>query len=191
MLSGYFSEREHILFRVQCSGRVAGVADEDGFCAWCHEFLELFDRRDLEAAFDVGVDRFENDPAFKTERVVVRVERFDHDELVAFVAGYLKREVDRLASGHCDDDLGDGDLDADASVVFLCQSLAQFRQARRIGVGNVVESVFAHRLKGAFGGFDVRCADIEVIDFDAVVLGRVGERHKLSDSGSRHQARFF
>ncbi len=191
MFSGNISEGEHFLFAVEGSGRVAWIADENRFRAGSHEFLEFFDRGNFESAFDVCVDGFEGDSALKAERVVVRVERFDDDELVALVAGYLERKVDRLASGHGDDDLGDRDLDADATVIFLRQSFAELRQTCGIGVGNVVESVFAHGLKGAFGGFDVRRADVEVIDFDAVVLGRVGERHKLPDRGSRHPACFF
>ena len=190
MFPGDISEREHILFAVEGSGRVSRVADEDRFRAWGHEFLELFDRRDFEAALYVGVDGFENDAVLETERVVVRVERLDHNEFVTLVTGYLKRKVDRLASGHSDDDLRDRDFYADATVIFLRQPLAQFRQPGRVGVGNVVECVASHRLKGAFRGFDVRSADIEVIDFDAVVLGRVREWDKFPDSGGRHLAGF-
>ena len=141
MLSGYFSECEHVLFAVECACRVARVADEDRLRARCHKFLELFDRRNFESVLYVGVHGFQDDPAFKTECVVVRVEWLDHDEFVAFIAGYLKREVDSLASSHGDDDLRDGDFYADTVVISLRQPLAQLRQTRRICVGDVVQSI--------------------------------------------------
>ena len=128
VLAGDFSEGEHVLLAVQGSGRIARVADEDGLGPRRDELLELGHVRHLETFPDIGMDGLHRDAVHEGECVVVGIERFEDNDLVALVAGNLEREIHAFASGYGDDEFPDINVNADFPVVFFDKPAAEFNQ---------------------------------------------------------------
>ena len=132
VLFGNLAERKHVFLSVERTCRISGIADEDGLGARSDKFLELRHFRDFESVADVCRHSLQRDAVHESERVVVRVERFQHNDFVTLVASNLKRQVHALASRHCDDELRNFNVDSDFLVVLFYKSFAQLYQTCRI-----------------------------------------------------------
>ena len=74
------------------------------------------------------MDGLHRDAVHEGECVVVGIERFEDNDLVALVAGNLEREIHAFASGYGDDEFPDINVNADFSVVFFDKPAAEFNQ---------------------------------------------------------------
>ena len=90
MLFCYFTQCQHVFLRIESSGRISRIADEDGFCAGCYKFLKRSHVRHFETIADIGVHGFQSDAVHECESVVVRVERLQHNDFISLVACNLQ-----------------------------------------------------------------------------------------------------
>ena len=188
-----FSDGYHLAAAEEFARGVAGIAEQHGAGPPVHELLEFRYVRNSETVMYVGGYGPEGYAVQVREGLVVRVVGFDHDYLVSLVGDYLHRVGEGLASRYLDQQLADLDVYAYFPVVFLHQPFAELHQSGRIGVGEVMQfpARVRHGIECAVRRLYVRSADIQVIDFHAFRLRRVGERNKLSDCRCRHQTGFF
>ena len=186
------ADGQHLLPGEQLARRVAGIAQQHRLGLRGDQRLESGDVGHLESVPDLGMDRLERDPVQEREGLVIRIEGFDDDDFVAWIGRDLHRPGKSLAACHLDQQFADLDVDADLAVVLLHQPLPEFHQACGIGIGEVMHpgALVQHRTEGAVRRLDIRCADIQVIDFDAGRLGRIGEGHEFADGRSGHRAGF-
>ena len=167
---------QDFLFRVEVAGGVVGVADHDSLGLRGDDLVELFDGRQGEAVFDGGHDGLHGDAAGDGEAVVVGVERFGDDDLVARVEAAVESEQDGLGAAGGHDDLIGGEVDVDGLVV-LDQLLAAGKDTCGVAVGDDLLVELLHGLAGAFGSLDIGLTDVEVVHVYASFLGFIRERH--------------
>ena len=178
----------HLLARVEVSGGVVGVANQDAARALVDEPLEFGDVGQRKALLDGRNDGADDRTGRDGKGHVVGIGRLGDDDFVARVEARHKGEEHRLGASRGDDDFVGRELDLVLGVV-LDQLLAQRAVAvagavfeyRAVDVAQCVEA----DLRRGYVGL----ADVEVVDFRAARLGRFGQRHEFADGRSRHQLR--
>ena len=189
VLAAEAGHRLELVPPIDGAGRVAGVAQQHQPRAGRERPRPLLDLWQVEAVLAAGPQRDELDPGHRREGHVVRVERLDHEGLVALARARQEREQQRLAAPGRDHQLVGRERDADAAVV-LAQSGHALRGAGRGGVGEDLgreRELGAHRGRG----LEVGLADVQVKHLHPAALRRVGERHQLADRGRGHPPAAF
>ena len=178
----------HLLARVEVSGGVVGVANQDAARAFVDKPLEFGDVGQREALLDGRDDGADDRTGRDGEGHVVGIGRLGDDNLVARIEARHEGEEHGLGAARGDDDFVGRELDLVLGVVFD-QLLAQ----RAVTVAgavfehcavDVAQCVEADLRRGQVG-----LSDVEVVDFCAARLGRFGQRHELAYGRSRHQLR--
>ena len=165
--------------------RVAGVGDPDGASARRDELLDDGGGGQVEPLLGLRGDGHELRQGGLGERVVVRVEGFGDQQLVAGVADGHDGEPQRLAAAV-------GDVDVVALVgdvpglVVGADGVAEVVVALRGRVGDGLHLEVPDGLEVLVGGLDVRLADVEVEDLFPLGLGLVGEGNEPADGRSLH-----
>ncbi len=127
------TQLQDIFLCIQGPGRIARAVYQDGFRSRCDVFFHLGHGRQGKAAFNGCGNGHEFHTCHEGKSVVIGVERFKDDHLVAGVAAYLECYLQRFRSSDSDDDLFVGKVDAD-TLVILGQSPAVSFNACRVRV---------------------------------------------------------
>ena len=184
MLAAKASDRLDLVAPVDRPGGVARVAKKNEPRARGERPSPLLDRREVEAVLAARAQRDEAHAGHRREGGVVRVERLDHEGLVALVRARHEGEEDRLAAARRRDDLVGLERDPEPPVV-LPQRVEALRRARRGRVGEDARRLRELRAHGG-RGLEVGLADVEVVDLHPAALRLVGEGHELADGGGGH-----
>ena len=83
MLPDNVAQAQHLLLRIQVTGRVVRIADEDGLGARGDQGLECFHIRQAESIPDIGMNGFYRRAAGQRHGLVVGIEGLGDDDLVA------------------------------------------------------------------------------------------------------------
>ena len=179
------ADLEHFFHRIQVSGRVVGVADEDTFGAGSDELLEFLYRRQLEAFVDRGGDSDDFCSGRYSECHIVGISRFWNDDFIAGIEAGHECEEHGLAASGGDDDIVDVHVDIETLVVLL-EFFTERQQAFRWAVlQNLAVYVFEGVESGLRSG-QIGLPDIEPVHFDSTVHCLDGQRHQTTDWGSGH-----
>ena len=170
MFAGYLADGQHVLLRIKGAARISRVAYENGFRPVGDGFFEKLYVRNLEPFPDVGRNRFQRDAVHECEGIVIRIERFEYDDFIAFVAGYFQSHVHAFASCHGYDKLRNLYVYADTFIIFVHEPFAKLHQSCGIGIGYIFESDVPYRIQGAVRRFYIWLPDIQVIDFHSLLL---------------------
>ena len=101
----------HLFLRIEITGRVVGIADQDGLRALVDEFLELLHLGQAETFLNGRRDGPDHSTGRNGEGHVVRIGRFRDDDLVARVQAAQESEQHSLTAAAGDDDLISPELD--------------------------------------------------------------------------------
>ena len=184
------SDIEHqlqLVRREDGAGRVAGVRDHDGAGVLVYAGLDALAHGVAVVLLGAGRQRVDGSAGEGDGGVVVRVERFGNDDLVAVVKQRRHGHLQRFAAAGGDKDVLFIQLYADI-VVIIADRVDKCGNA---GGGSVREYRLAelpHGLKVGVGGLYIRLADVEMIYLYAALHGFVGVTIKLSH---RRKTAFF
>ena len=185
VLQDQVAQRGHLVPAVEVARGVSRIADQDALGARGDQLFEVGDGRQGEAGVDRAAHGHHLHPRGHREAVVVGIERFGHDQLIALVEAGHHAEEQRLRAAGGHHHLLGGEVDAMASVV-VGQSLSVAREPGRVAVLHHAEVVVADGLQGHVGGGDVRLADVQVQHLDATCLGGLGIGHQFADRRFGH-----
>ena len=123
-----FSDGLEFFPAVQSSARVARIGYQDSLRGRGYHLLHLLDGRKGESFPDVGMDSLERNPVKVGKGVVVGIKRFEHENLVPLVAGYLHCYRKVLASRHLDQYVLEFYVNADFFVILVDEPLPEFQK---------------------------------------------------------------
>ena len=180
MFFGNRAQLADLLFSVEIACGVVGVAHHNGFGLRGDEFLKLLDGRQSKTVVNGGNDGLYHHTASYGEAVVVGIERFGDDNLVARIHTAVESEQQTLAATRGDENFIGRKFDAHAVVIFN-QLLAVTQVTSGVGISDNRHISVLDSLTSTLGCLDIRLADIQVINVNSARLGCIGERHQFTN----------
>lgn len=174
------SNLEELLFGVEVTGGVVGVADHDSAGLGGDSLLKFLDGRQSETVLDGAGDGFDLAVAEHSEGVVVCIVGFGNQDLFTRIETYGESELKGLGTAAGYDDLVFVDVDVVALVV-----LNEFLTIAEVAVGGSISENadfgFCESLESTLGGLDVGLADVEVDNLGSASLGSIAIGDKFTD----------
>ena len=179
-----------ILFRIEISGGVIGVAYHDGACSRRNHLLELLHMGQCKSRLNVARYRHYLRIAQFGKGVVVGVIRFGDDNLVARIQTHREGHLQRLATAGGHQYALRRDVDIVAFIVFAqLVSVTLYT-----GAGTVSKHLYlglSQCLQGSLGSLNIGLANIQVIHMYSVSLGCICKGHQFADCRLGQLISFF
>jgi len=163
MLFRHIQDHFHLRTGQNGAGRVAGIRDKNRAGVFVDDGLDFF-----AVGVEIALLRLRRNGGDRRagggdEGVVVGIERFGDDDLVAVVEDALRGDLQRFAAACRDEHLARIERDPDVLVV-AADGVDQHGLAGRLGIGKHGLVEIAHGLKKGFRRLNIRLADIQMID---------------------------
>ena len=171
MLLGNVRHQPHLLRGEDHAGGVAGVGHQDGPGVLIDQGLDPLPLRVAVALLRAGGDGPDHAAGDADEGVVVGIEGLRDQDLVPLVQDAGHGHLQRLAAAGGGKDVRLLHMDAQLGIVALDRR-QELRHAggRRVGQHRALEAL--HRVKEGLGRLDVRLADVQMVDLEALGLRR-------------------
>ena len=164
------------------AGGVAGVGDKKGTGMLIDAGLDAGTVGVEVALFDRGRDRMNLRSGQRDRGVVVGVEGLGDDDLVPVVQDRGKGHLQSFTAAGGGQNIPAFQLHTDALVI-ITHRINIDRQTARRRIGNDLFVKVLQSLVEGGGRFDVRLADVQMVDFDTAFLGLLGIGVELAHGG--------
>ena len=175
MLFGNVQHELQLLRREDGAGGIAGVGDKEGTGVLVDAGLDAGAVGVEVALFHRGRDRMDLRAGQRDRGVVVGIEGFGNDDLVAVVQNRGKGHLQSLTAAGGGQNIAALQLNTDASVIITHRIQINRQTARRRIGDDLLVKVFQSLIEGG-GRLDIRLADVQGVDLDAAFFGllRIG-----------------
>ena len=174
----------HLCFRIDDTGRVARVGQQDGPGTAVDMLFDLFFRRQVVPFVRRSRHPVDAHVVGTDEALVIGVKRLEHKDVVAGITGCHDGKGNGLAAAVRDIDIVQAEVHAPVQIIFA-DSFQQFFPPLGFPVGKDFGMEGRCRFKEALRRFHIGLTNIQMIDLLPCFFSRIGNGCQFADRGSR------
>ena len=170
----------HLAAGIQIAGRIIRVTDQNSFCAFVYQLLELLHFRQGEPFLDGSRHRADHGSGRNGKRHIVGIGRFRHNDLISRIQATQKSKQHRFRTSGSDDDI----IGRQVDVIFLIIT----HQFLAIAAVSLAGTIFqngtvniTNRIKGRSRSRQGGLTDIQVIHMNSSLFCSIGQRCQFAN----------